>query len=182
MKIKYVISLLVILFLGFLLWTSFNNESGLLFFNNTLTYKIKFDEVTSAGILDTKTHPHGQCTGNGCIEVPLGKEADITFSFIGALNSWYFTELKICQGSSKPGTCSLEVWQQEEFEVITPLAGSPNAQGVVDLSSFKPQKFTLHNFNRKAQNYFYIVKACSNINGVEECHESDPPIVNKGKN
>lgn len=182
MKYKYVFLLLGIVVLGFVAWSAFNSQSGFVGFTFNKAYKVKFDAVTDTEKLSTKTGPQGKCVGNGCIETPRGKEANITFQLIGSLNHWYFTELKICQAGGSSSTCSLEDWQRWEFKVTTNSIGFPNADGVISLPfADKLTKFVLHNYNGTPQEYFYIVTACKEINNVKVCYDSDPPIINKGK-
>ena len=182
MKHKYVVLLSSIVLLGFVAWSAFSIQSGLVTFKLNKAFKVKFVAVTDTKKLEAKTGPQGTCVGNGCIEIPLAREANITFKLIGSLNDWYFTELKICQAGGTPSTCSLEDWQQSEFEVTTNSIGFPNADGVISLDFADGlTKFVLHNYNGTAQEYFYIVKACKDIDDVRVCYDSDPPIINKGR-
>ena len=181
MNIKYVVLLAIAVFLGPIAWASFNDGSGFAYFKLSKSYQVKFDTDTSNNTLVPKTGPNGKCVGNGCIEVPVGKEANIKFKLIGTHNV-YFTEIQICQGASKIGTCSLEEWQRSQFKVTTGAGASPDEHGSIKFKlSDKLTEFVVHDYNGPPQDYFYIVTACKAIGGVTTCYPSDPPIINKGR-
>lgn len=181
MNIKYIVLLVITIFLGFIAWMAFNNGSGLASWMVSKSYQVKFDTDTTNNTLVPKTGPSGKCVGNGCIEVPVGKEANITFKLIGTQNV-FFTEIKICQGALKTDTCSLETWQQSQFTVTTGAGAAPDQYGTIKFNlSDKLTEFVLHNYNGAPQEYFYIVTACKSLDGVTTCYPSDPPIINKGR-
>ena len=182
MKIKHNILLVIIMLLSFIVLASCNNGFGLFSHHAPEKYKIKLEIDSLSGKLKVKTLPHGNCVGNGCIVVARGDEAQITFQLIRS-SDWYFTEFKICQGDTKPVSCSLEDWQLSQFEVTTNAAGFPKLDGIIKLAfADELMKFMVHDYNGPAQDYFYSITACKKLEDKLTCSTTDPQIDHKGRN
>ncbi len=115
----------------------------------------------------------------GCIQVPKGDTARITFALAQA-PGWHLTKLTICeQGDSD--TCTLSRDQRADFEVTEDGTGSPQSpdrNGVVDLTVLGADLdgFVLLDNNTVAQDYEYVIEACDD----SRCTEADPPLENGG--
>ena len=126
-------------------------------------------------------------SAKGCIEVPRGDTAEVTFEFDG-FPKWHFTEFKICKGTDADklsGTldCNLSLLERADFE-FTDGSGAkmyPSELGIIKLDNFSGslRKFKLHDANRVPQEYFYQVKACKPFDSTATCAVSDPPIRNR---
>lgn len=121
----------------------------------------------------------------GCIVVAMTETALINFE-LKTSPDWHFTQIKICNGSSKSGmVCTFAPWQQQEF-LATDSAGSgkfwPNGSGEIDLTSLpgNQTEFYLFDYNSVAQDYFYTITVC-NADSTPVCIATDPPIANGGR-
>jgi hypothetical protein len=123
---------------------------------------------------------------NGCVAVPNGDIALITFR-LNAPPAWSFSEIKICSGGTKASQdCNLEDWQRSEFYASDSPFGSallyPDDNGVIDLTQLSSSltEFVLFDFNSVKHDFFYTIKAC-NPSATPQCTSSDPPIENGGR-
>jgi len=115
----------------------------------------------------------------GCIQVPKGDTARITFA-LPQVQGWHLTKVTICeQGTTAP--CRLSPAQMADFEFTrngTGSSQSPDRNGVVDLTALGADldQFVLIDNNTVAQDYEYVIEAC-NTSG---CTTADPPLENGG--
>jgi hypothetical protein len=134
------------------------------------------------------TAPVAGCTKKGCLKIKPKNAGEITFNFTAPDNDWQLTEFKICKGTDKSSLdCNLTLWERLDFFASNDGLGTSllvtNIGGGIDLTSLPtgPTTFYLFDQNSIKQEYFYRIKACNPSNNPT-CIETDPPIVNKGRN
>jgi hypothetical protein len=191
MKTRNYILLIIMFAACLILLSSCVNYDGLdLATGNHKDYTIKLKVNSDEDELDVKTTARGKCKATthreGCIALEHGQTAAIAFKFTQT-HGWYFSELIICEGGSKPDdfSCSLTSDQRDDFVALDGrgvLKVKPNESGVIDLTKFPAalKKFTLFDRNKLKQDYFYSVKACR-IGSKTDCVMTDPPIENGGR-
>ncbi len=171
--------------------------SGCTSFTMTRIQKVKPFKVmltAQGGVLTNNRGTNANCTSfkdpilkKGCFVADKGEVLELEFKLKkrseGA--NWRFTELKICAGTVKPTTCSLNATQRAEWMVIASLrfALMP-ADGTVDLTEFSDtlRLFTVLDINGHAGNYVYKIQACKEGSLLTaDCVWMDPGGSNKGR-
>ena len=139
-------------------------------------------QITTLGMASCKS----QNPLNGCVAVPNGDTALITFR-LTAPPAWNFSKITICSGATKASQdCNLEDWQRSEFFASDASPNSlplfPSDLGVIDLAQLSPSltEFVLYDFNSVQHDFFYTIEVC-NPSATPQCISSDPPIENGGR-
>lgn len=183
MKIKIFLIVTVLLSIVFLTSCvpSFHSQLSARNFDHTIDLEV------NGNVLDTRTKPKGNCKKDGCFEVDVNWSATIWFR-LKANEKWELTELKICEGTTKTGSCQLKPWQTKDFVAYAKIGGTeiyPDEHGVIALDSLssKPvRRFYLYDYNSNGSEYHYSITACpEGSREPGDCVVLDPPIVNKGK-
>jgi len=142
----------------------------------------------NAGVTELEIRKRGEkaCTGNvnGCLRIKRGNRANIEFRLADA--DWYFKELSLCKGTTKPtAACSLKRHERRDFDARASKSAkpffTPDPDGNIDLGQVgtKPTKFVLHIENSIRQDYFYNIEACNDL--LAKCLSLDPRIKNRGR-
>lgn len=148
---------------------------------------VDFEVATGLDKLEI-TFPDSGCTKKGCLKIKNKNSGEITFNFTAPDDNWQLTEFKICKGTDKSNLdCNLTLWERLDFFASNDDSGTSlfvtNIDGSIDLTSLLPGSRTFYLFDQNSikQEYFYRIKAC-NPDNDPICIETDPPIVNKGRN
>jgi hypothetical protein len=150
--------------------------------------EFRVEKIASPSKLEITTAGASSCAKKGCFKIKNKNSGEITFNFTAPDDKWQLTEFKICKGTDKTSLdCKLTLWERLEFFGSQDLLGTnllvTNLGGSIDLTSLLPGSRTFYLFDQNAinQKYFYQIKACHPSNSPP-CIETDPPIVNKGRN
>ena len=189
MKINHKLLVMLIVLVGYAFLTSCSvsyriaeKSSNVL---QTPIIKLRVDESLDELLVKSESSLYCEMTTatNGCVAVGERDTALITFE-LKKSDGWYFTEFKICRGSTKENeNCDLEKWEKVEFFATDKKVSQllfPDDSGIIDLKQLPNEltKFYVFNFNSVEQDFFYTITACNS----SSCVETDPEIKNKGRN
>ena len=191
MKISHKLLLMLTVLIGFAFLTSCTTHRTVRNSSNTLIKPIIKLHVTGNPkklIVKTKGSPNCKAAvpAKGCVAVGKRDIALIEFE-LKTSPDWYFTEFKICRGSTKDSqNCDLEKWEKAEFfaaDGTTSQLLFPNGSGIIDLKQLSDNLtvFYLFDFNSVEQDFFYTITVC-NSGASPSCISTDPEIENKGRN
>jgi hypothetical protein len=147
-------------------------------------------KVANSGTELEITNPNCRIDNSkGCFEIRRGWRGLIKYVFKGH-EEYRLTEYKICEGIEKSDSpCSLDLAERLDFFVSDDTSGSnvfmTNSEGEIDLSKLNPlasgkTEFYFIDQNSIRNDYFYQIEAC--IPDTNNCINTDPQIVNKGRN